>query len=86
MMVDECHNGKSQPFAHIQHSSFSIHHFLHLMPRISRIAGSFAIVVIAYWAYALLVVRWIEPPADLAASQTITETDRTEPADWPICN
>ena len=35
------------------------------MPRITRIAGSFAIVVIAYWAYALLAVRWIEPPADL---------------------
>ena len=34
------------------------------MPRITRIAGSFAIVVIAYWAYALLAVPWIEPPAD----------------------
>ena len=35
------------------------------MPRVTRIAGSFAIVVIAYWAYALLAVPWIEPPVDL---------------------
>ena len=46
------------------------------MPRISRIAGSFAIVVIAYWAYALLAVRWIEPPADLHATNAITKNDR----------
>ena len=32
---------------------------------VTRIAGSFAIVVIAYWAYALLAVPWIEPPVDL---------------------
>ena len=36
------------------------------MSRASRIAGSLAIVVIAYWAYALLAVPWIEPPTALA--------------------
>ena len=39
------------------------------MPRITRIAGSFAIVLIAYWAYALLAVPWIEPPVDPAADE-----------------
>ena len=38
------------------------------MPRITRISGSFAIVLIAYWAYALVLVPWIEPPADLLPS------------------
>ncbi len=33
------------------------------MQRASRIAASFAIIVVAYWAYALLAVPWIEPPA-----------------------
>ena len=33
------------------------------MSRATRIAGSLAIVVIVYWAYALLAVPWIEPPA-----------------------
>ena len=31
------------------------------MPRITRISGSLAIVLIAYWAYALMAVPWIEP-------------------------
>ena len=31
------------------------------MPRVFRIAGSFAIVMVAYWAYALVAVPWIEP-------------------------
>ena len=34
------------------------------MPRITRISGSLAIVLIAYWAYALVVVPWVEPPAE----------------------
>lgn len=33
------------------------------MNRIARIATSFASVLAAYWAYALLAVPWIEPPA-----------------------
>jgi lipopolysaccharide export system protein LptA len=47
------------------------------MPRISRIAGSFAIVVIAYWAYALVAVRWIEPHADLNPANAITVDNRS---------
>ncbi len=35
------------------------------MSRFRRIAGSLAVVLIAYWAYALLAVPWIEPPAEL---------------------
>lgn len=31
--------------------------------RVSRIALSFAIILVAYWGYALWVVPWIEPPA-----------------------
>jgi len=34
------------------------------MPRLFRIGGSFAIVLVVYWAYALLAVPLIEPPAD----------------------
>jgi len=47
------------------------------MPRITRIAGSFAIVMIAYWLYALAVVPWIEPSAGAHANQPITDADRT---------
>jgi lipopolysaccharide export system protein LptA len=46
------------------------------MQRVIRIAGSLAIVVIAYWAYALLVVRWIEPSVDPNNAQSITEGQR----------
>ena len=46
------------------------------MPRITRIAGSFVVVVIAYWAYALTIVRWIEPPADLQATEEISAANR----------
>jgi hypothetical protein len=35
------------------------------MSRISRISSSFAVVMIVYWAYALVVVPVIEPAADL---------------------
>ena len=41
------------------------------MPRITRISGSLAIVLVAYWAYALMAVPWIEPPA---APQPPTES------------
>jgi hypothetical protein len=34
------------------------------MPRLFRIGGSFAIVLSAYWAYALVAVPLIEPPAE----------------------
>ena len=43
------------------------------MPRVTRIAGSFAIVVIVYWAYALLAVPWIEPPVDPHVRRAITD-------------
>ena len=33
------------------------------MPRILRIGSSIAITVVAYWAYTLIAVPWIEPPA-----------------------
>ena len=48
------------------------------MSRPTRIAGSFAIVVIAYWAYALLAVPWIEPPI-AAESAGTGMTDPTGP-------
>jgi hypothetical protein len=38
------------------------------MPRITRISGSLVIVLIAYWAYALVVVSWIEPHVDLTSA------------------
>ena len=41
--------------------------------RLKRIATSLAVVLAAYWAYALFVVRWIEPPA--AASLRRTAAD-----------
>ena len=31
------------------------------MPQLTRISGSLAIVLVAYWAYALMAVPWIEP-------------------------
>lgn len=47
------------------------------MSRTSRIAGSFAIMMIAYWAYALLAVPLIEPSVDRQLSLgEITEADR----------
>jgi len=39
------------------------------MPRIARIAGSFAVVVIAYWGYLLLVAQWVEPSLEAGADQ-----------------
>ena len=53
------------------------------MPRITRIAGSFIIVVTAYWAYALAVVPWIEPSAALNRSEEIDNQNRQE-ADYPL--
>ena len=46
------------------------------MSRTSRIAGSFAIVMIAYWAYALLAVPWIEPTTDRRHPGEITKIER----------
>lgn len=46
------------------------------MPRTTRIAGSFAIVMIAYWAYALLAVRWIEPAAVANRREDISNRER----------
>ena len=46
------------------------------MQRVLRIAGSLAIVVIAYWAYALLAVPWIEPSVDPNHVQAITLDQR----------
>ena len=47
----------------------------HPMPRITRIAGSFVAVMAAYWAYALLAVPWIEPPADPRMQLAAAERD-----------
>jgi lipopolysaccharide export system protein LptA len=51
------------------------------MPRITRIAGSFAIVVIAYWAYALAAVPRIEPTANLGGGEMISPKDRAAGGD-----
>lgn len=48
------------------------------MSRTTRIAGSFAIVVIVYWAYALLAVPWIEPSDSSRGNQEITDDDRAK--------
>jgi lipopolysaccharide export system protein LptA len=40
------------------------------MPRVAHIAASFAIVLMAYWAYALVAVPWIEPAADPGPSRS----------------
>jgi lipopolysaccharide export system protein LptA len=48
------------------------------MHRVTRIAGSFAIVLAAYWAYALVAVPLIEPPADPRRDRPISEAERAE--------
>ncbi len=56
------------------------------MARIRRIVGSFAAVVIVYWAYALLAVPWIEPAANLRDRGAITPRSGRGPANWPTGN
>ena len=50
------------------------------MQRALRIAGSFVIVLVAYWAYALVAVPLIEPPADPRrypeGTQPVSEAER----------
>jgi hypothetical protein len=46
------------------------------MQRTTHVAASLAIVVIAYWLYALLAVPWIEPPAQQAEPEQITAEQR----------
>ncbi|MBN1394821.1 MAG: hypothetical protein JW959_07345 [Pirellulales bacterium] len=46
------------------------------MSRTSRVAGSFAIVIIAYWAYALTAVPWIEPTIDQQRAEGISRQQR----------
>ena len=70
MRDDEC---QIAAFFPASNSSILNHLIPFSMPRVTRIAGSFAIVVIVYWAYALLVVRWIEPPVDLRSDGDITD-------------
>jgi lipopolysaccharide export system protein LptA len=43
------------------------------MARIIRICGSFSIVLVAYWAYALVAVPLIEPSADRQQSDQLSE-------------
>jgi len=43
------------------------------MPRVLRIAGSFAVVLTVFWTYKLVAVPWIEPPADPRANQKLSE-------------
>ena len=45
------------------------------MPRVLRIAVSFAIVLVAYWAYALVAVPLIEPQADPHRAERISAVD-----------
>lgn len=47
------------------------------MSRVTRIAGSFAIVAVVYWLYAMLLVPWIEPAADARRSEAGSAIDRT---------
>ncbi len=49
------------------------------MPRVAHIAASFAIVLMAYWAYALVAVPWIEPAADPASNRS-----SSSPATMPL--
>ena len=44
------------------------------MPRVAHIAASFAIVLMAYWAYALVAVPWIEPAAEAAPGRSSSPT------------
>ncbi len=53
------------------------------MSRTSRIAGSFAIVMIAYWAYALLAVPWIEPTVDRRRQEKISQDERDRASQLP---
>jgi len=46
------------------------------MQRLNRTAGSFAILLIAYWLYVLLAVPWIEPSVDWSRREGISESDR----------
>lgn len=46
------------------------------MPRILRIGGSFAIVLVAYWTYSLVAVPLIEPPATPNRAEQLTDQQR----------
>ncbi len=45
-------------------------------PRIVWVGGSLLFVVLAYWLYALLVVPWIEPPADSLRIERLTAAEQ----------
>jgi len=45
------------------------------MPRVLRISGSLAIVLVAYWTYALVAVPLIEPPAEEHTDSAITDAE-----------
>ena len=45
------------------------------MVRFTRVGGSFAIVLVAYWAYALVAVPLIDPPAHRRRSDALTEEE-----------
>lgn len=65
-------NAKSARFS----PSFITHHSAFIivsMPRITRISSSFAIVMIAYWAYALIAVPCIEPAVELNPGSSVVE-------------
>jgi lipopolysaccharide export system protein LptA len=48
------------------------------MGRIVRTAGSFGIMVLAYWAYAVVAVPLIEPPADRYESDPLSDEERED--------
>lgn len=50
------------------------------MRSLSRVAGSFVIVLVLYWAYALAAVPLIEPPADPRAAQQDDDDDASNTA------
>ena len=61
------------------------------MPRLAHIAASFAIVLMAYWAYALVAVPLIEPAAEPGAPRdrrrprgTCRREDRAEQVGGPL--
>jgi lipopolysaccharide export system protein LptA len=51
------------------------------MQRVARIAGSFAVVTVTYWLYAMLAVPWIEPPAKRPSGGGIADGNRPKPGE-----
>ncbi len=50
------------------------------MPRLAHVAATFAIVLMAYWAYAVVAVPLIEPAAEPMATHVGPDPPPSEPA------